>query len=152
MAIHQIIQHQEIKGSLSEVWNFFSNPRNLQTITPDYMDFRITSGELPTDIYPGQIITYSVSPIAGIPLFWMSEIKQVIPFKMFIDEQRKGPYKLWHHEHRFEEQNGMVRMTDIVHYQLPYWLFGELAGNVFIKKQLSRIFEFRKKKVMDLFP
>ena len=151
VAVHQLIRHQQIHGSLQEVWRFFSNPANLQALTPEYMAFTVTSEKTDKEIYPGQIITYTVSPLLHIPLFWMTEIRQVIPMKMFIDEQRRGPYRMWHHQHRFEEKNGGVWMEDHVHYELPFWLLGEMANKIFVHRQLNEIFEFRRKKVDELF-
>jgi len=152
MAVHRLDQQQILSATLPEVWNFFSHAANLQTITPDYMRFRVTSGDLPGDIYPGQIITYKVSPILNIPLFWMTEITHVEPQKMFVDEQRRGPYRMWHHQHHFESCKDGVLMTDIVHYELPFWVFGELARKLFVSRQLDNIFEYRKQKVESLFP
>jgi ligand-binding SRPBCC domain-containing protein len=102
-------------------------------------------------MYPGQVITYKVKPLLGIPLFWMTEITHVLPGKFFVDEQRFGPYSLWHHQHHFEAVEGGVMMTDIVHYKAPFGFLGDIAVSLFIKKQLNEIFEFRKKKVTELF-
>lgn len=151
MAVHQYIQEQQLNAPLETVWKYFSGAGNLQSITPEYMNFRVTSGELPEEIYAGMIITYTVSPLLGIPLFWMTEITQVVPGKYFIDEQRRGPYSLWHHQHHFEERNGGTFMRDIVHYQLPLGILGEAANVIFVKRQLQSIFEFRIKKVDHLF-
>ncbi len=115
------------------------------------MNFKITSGDLPEEIYKGQIITYKVSPVLGIPLNWKTEITEVQKNKLFIDEQKKGPYKLWHHEHHFEQQKDGVLMTDEVHYALPLGPLGTLAHTLFVKKQLEEIFEFRRKKVEEIF-
>ena len=152
MAVHRIQQEQHLNADLPTVWKLFSNAGNLQAITPEYMKFQVTSGDLPEEIYPGQIITYKVAPLLGIPLFWMTEITHVEPQKLFVDEQRRGPYRMWHHQHHFEARNGGVHMTDIVHYQLPLGFLGELARHLFVSKQLRDIFEYRKKKVAELFP
>ncbi len=152
MAVHRIIQHQQVNAPLSEVWRFFSHASNLQAITPDSMNFRVTSGELPDEIYPGQIITYKVSPLFRIPLFWMTEIRHVVPEKMFVDEQIRGPFRLWHHEHHFEERDGGVHMTDLVHYEIPLGFLGEIARVLIVRQQLRDIFEYRRKKMETLFP
>ena len=152
MAVHRLTHQQTLPAELPAVWSFFSDAANLQTITPEYMRFRVTSGDLPDEIYPGQIITYTVSPILRIPLFWMTEITHVAPRKMFVDEQRRGPYRMWHHQHHFEACEGGVLMTDIVHYELPFWIFGELARPLFVSRQLNNIFEYRKHKMASLFP
>jgi ligand-binding SRPBCC domain-containing protein len=102
-------------------------------------------------MYAGQIIEYKVSPVLGIPIYWMTEITQVDDKKHFIDEQRFGPYSLWHHQHHFKEVPGGVEMTDIVHYKLPFWFLGDIAHSLFVKKQLQHIFNYRFKKVEELF-
>jgi ligand-binding SRPBCC domain-containing protein len=153
MPVYRIVKEQLINGSLEAVWNFFSHPANLQRITPGHMRFRVTSGDMPDEIYPGQIITYKVSPLLGIPLFWMTEITHVEPLKMFVDEQRRGPYRLWHHEHHFiKTAEGKVLMRDIIYYQLPLGLFGALTHRFVVKKQLTDIFEYRKAQVSAFFP
>lgn len=111
------------------------------------MKFRVTSGPMPGEVYAGQIITYTVAPVAGIPLFWMTEITAVNPLRFFVDEQRRGPYRLWHHQHHFTEKDGGVLMTDLVHYQLPLGLLGELARVLFVRKQLQAIFSYRRQQV-----
>lgn len=151
MAVRSLLRHQFIPASPETVWAFFSDARNLSTITPDYMRFRVTSGDLPAAVYPGQIITYTVSPVLGIPLFWMTEITAVDPLRLFVDEQRAGPYALWHHQHLFEEQDGGVLMTDIVHYKLPLGPLGTFAYHLFVRKQLESIFEYRKAVVENRF-
>lgn len=151
MAVHKIIYRQFIPASLESVWSFFSGAGNLQAITPAYMRFRVTSGDLPEVIYPGMIITYKVSPVLGIPLFWMTEITHVVPGKLFVDEQRRGPYRMWHHQHHFEAQDDGVLMTDIVHYQLPLGIIGEAANSLFVKKQVAEIFAYRKAAIERLF-
>lgn len=151
MGVHSLERKQHINASIDDVWNFFSNPDNLADITPAYMNFRVLSGNEQKRIYSGQVITYKVSPLLGIPLFWMTEITHVVPGKLFVDEQRKGPYKLWHHQHHFEENDKGVLMTDIVHYRLPYWFVGEMAHSLFIRKQLNSIFDFRTEVVKKVF-
>lgn len=150
MAIYNIVRQQHIKAGIDKVWAFFSDPENLKKITPEYMNFRVTSPPHNGSIYPGQIITYKVSPLAGIPLPWMTEITHVEPFKRFVDEQRHGPYKIWHHQHLFEEKADGVLMTDIVHYQLPMLWLGDIAHWMFIKNQVNGIFDYRE-TVVDKF-
>ncbi len=148
--IHFIKQVQKIPVPAEEAWNFFSSPKNLAVITPPHLDFKITSELNGKEIYPGQIITYTVKPLLGIPLFWMTEISHVERHKLFVDEQRKGPYALWHHQHHFKAINGGVEMTDIVHYKIPFGPLGAL-GTPVVKGQLNKIFAFRKQKVTELF-
>lgn len=141
---------QALPISLEEAWAFFSSPENLAKITPSHMGFRITSGT-PERMFPGQIITYKVSPFKGFTTSWVTEITQVCDRKFFIDQQRFGPYRMWHHEHHFEEQDGGVLMTDRVSYKLPFGFFGEIAHWLFVKKQLHKIFAYREQALRSLF-
>lgn len=151
MAAHSIKTVQKIPVSLKEAWEFFSNPGNLQAITPGDMGFKIISKHQSDRMYAGQIIEYKVSPIKGIPLYWMTEITQVVEGKYFIDEQRFGPYSLWHHQHHFKEIDGGVEMTDIIHYKNPLGFIGKIANALFVKNQLNKIFDYRFRKVEELF-
>ncbi len=151
MAAHSIKTVQKIPISLEKAWDFFSNPANLQAITPDNMGFKVISKHQGNTMYAGQIIEYTVKPILNIPLYWMTEITQVKDKEYFIDEQRFGPYSLWHHQHHFKAIEGGVEMTDIVHYKNPLWLLGKIANTLFVKKKLNGIFEYRFKKVEEMF-
>jgi len=136
---------------MDEAWDFFSSPKNLQKITPSQLGFKIISKHHGDKMYAGQIIEYKVSPVLGIPIYWMTEITQVADKKYFIDEQRFGPYSLWHHQHHFREVEGGVEMTDIVHYKLPLGILGDIAHAIFVKKQLKGIFDYRFKIVEEMF-
>lgn len=129
--------------SLEEAWNYFSSPNNLAEITPKQMGFEVLSNSDSDKMYPGQIITYYVKPLFGIKLFWMTEITHVAEQQYFVDEQRFGPYALWHHSHFFKAITGGVEMRDQVHYKLPFGLLGALAHTLFVKKQLNDIFTYR---------
>ena len=142
---------QTIPISLDEAWDFFSSPANLQEITPDNLGFKIISKYHGDTMYAGQVIEYKVSPLLGIPLYWMTEMTHVEDKKYFVDEQRYGPYSMWHHQHHFKVVEGGVEMTDIVHYKLPLWFLGDIANTVLVKKQLQQIFDYRFKKVEALF-
>lgn len=148
--VYSLKSYQKIPVGIEQAWAFFSNPSNLLSITPPFLNLKVTNDVFGTEAYPGQIITYSVKPLLGIPLFWMTEITQVVPFKMFVDEQRKGPYKLWHHQHHFTTIEGGVAMTDLVHYRLPMGFAGDIANALFVKNKLKQIFSFRYKKVNEL--
>jgi len=143
---------QSLPISITEAWEFFSSPMNLAKITPAEMAFTVTS-ELNENekMYPGMIITYKVSPVAGIKLNWMTEITQVEEYKYFIDEQRFGPYKFWHHQHHFKEIPGGVEMNDILTYGLPMGMFGTAANSIFVANKLQQIFKYRTKKVEEIF-
>jgi ligand-binding SRPBCC domain-containing protein len=151
MAAHSIKTVQKIPVSLDKAWEFFSNPANLQTITPDNMGFKVISKHHGDKMYAGQIIEYTVKPLLGIPLYWMTEITQVKDKEYFIDEQRFGPYTLWHHQHHFKAIEGGVEMTDIIHYKNPLGFLGRIANALFVKKQLAGIFDYRYKKTEELF-
>ena len=151
MAAHSIKTVQKIPVSLEKAWNYFSDPANLQAITPDNMGFTVISKYQGDMMYAGQIIEYKVSPFLGIPVYWMTEITHVKDSVYFIDEQRFGPYSFWHHQHHFKTIEGGVEMTDIVHYKNPLWIFGKLANGLFVKKQLKGIFQYRFHKVEELF-
>ena len=151
MAAHSIKTVQKIPISLERAWDFFSNPANLQAITPDNMGFKVISKHHGDTMYAGQIIEYTVRPVLGIPLYWMTEITQVKDREYFIDEQRFGPYSLWHHQHHFKSIDGGVEMMDIVHYKNALGILGKLANVLFVRNQLKGIFDYRFKKVEELF-
>lgn len=142
---------QNIPIDLDKAWDFFSSPANLQAITPGGLGFRIISKHQGKKMYAGQVIEYKVSPLLGIPLYWMTEITHVKDKKYFVDEQRYGPYSMWHHQHHFKVIYGGVEMTDIIHYKLPLWFLGDMANSLFVKSQLKKIFAYRFKKVEELF-
>ena len=152
MAVYSLKKTQFIPISLDAAWDFFSHPKNLAVMTPEYLNLKFTNELYGEEMYPGQVMTYNVRPVLGIPMFWMTEITHVVPKKFFVDEQRFGPYAMWHHQHHFEEVEGGVMMTDLIHYKAPLGFLGDIAVALFIKKQLEGIFVFRKKKVEELFP
>lgn len=149
--IYTLKTEQELDVSLEKAWNFFSSPENLQKITPKHMGFKITSN-VDSKAYAGQIITYKVGLLPGIKSNWVTEITQVKEKQFFIDEQRFGPYKMWHHEHWFEElSNGNTLMKDKISYKIPFGFLGDIAQSIFIKKQLKGIFEHRFTTLEKLF-
>lgn len=149
--MHRMFSEQQLPISIDEAWDFFSSPKNLQTLTPDYMGFEITSTFFKEKMYPGQLISYKVKPLLGIPLNWITEITHVKENEFFVDEQRFGPYQMWHHEHHFEENEKGVLMTDIVHYKLAWYKGGSITNALIVKNQVNGIFEYRNKKIADLF-
>jgi ligand-binding SRPBCC domain-containing protein len=150
MKIHRLESEQWLPISLEEAWDFFSVPGNLDRITPEDMSFEILSGaNEPT--YAGQIIAYRIRPFLGIPMNWVTEITQAVPGSHFIDEQRFGPYRFWHHLHRFSEKDGGVLMEDVLHYGLPGGSIGELFGAP-IHKKVQGIFRHRESILNDIFP
>lgn len=149
--VYSIKTTQHLNISLHEAWEFFSNPGNLREITPKDLGFNIISTHHGEKMYPGQIIEYKVSPLLDIPIYWMTEITHVQEKKYFVDEQRFGPYDMWHHQHHFKQVSGGVEMTDIVHYKLPFWFLGDIANALFVNKQLRQIFDYRFAKAEALF-
>lgn len=149
--VYSIKTVQLLKISHEDAWEFFSNPANLQKITPQQLGFKIISLHHGNKMYPGQIIEYKVSPVLGIPLYWMTEITHVEEGRYFVDEQRFGPYSLWHHQHHFKQVEGGIEMTDIVHYKLPLGWLGDIAHWLFVKKQLEGIFRYRYEVADKLF-
>ena len=150
MKIYTFKATQKLPISLDEAWNFLSDPKNLKLITPDYMGFITLSGD-DRPMYPGQIIQYIVTPVLGIPMKWVTEITHVIDKQYFVDEQRFGPYSLWHHQHHFKQTPAGIEMTDIVHYKLPFWFLGDIANTLFVKAQLKGIFDYRFAVVEKMF-
>ncbi len=138
--------------TLDNAWDFFSSPLNLEKITPPDLDFVVTSDyKEGAKVYPGMIITYKVSPLLGIKMNWMTEITHVKAKEYFVDEQRFGPYALWHHQHHFKEVDGGVQMTDLVHYAIPYGFIGRLANSLIVKNKLKKVFAYRKEVIAHLF-
>lgn len=151
MSIYTLRKTQKIPASLEDIWNFISSPKNLKTITPPYMGFDILTENLPEKVYPGMLIEYHVSPLLGIKMKWLTEITHVEEGKYFVDEQRSGPYKIWHHEHHLEAIPNGVLMSDLINYVPPFGFLGDIAQSLFIKNQLDEIFNFRYKKLIEMY-
>ena len=151
MAFYQFTSEQLIKAPRKKVWDFISSPANLKVITPEYMGFNITSTNLPEKMYAGMMISYKVSPVLGIKMNWLTEITQVTDGEYFIDEQRMGPYALWHHQHRLEDTPEGTYMRDIVTYAPPYGFIGRMANELMIRRKLKEIFNYREKAVDQYF-
>lgn len=150
MPIYKLERTQTVRLSLEECWRFFSDPRNLEKITPSSLGFHIKS-ELPAEVYAGLMIEYRVSPLFGIPMTWLTEIVQVDRPHHFADEQRVGPYRLWHHEHFFRALNEEeTEVRDLVHYVPPFGPLGGILNALVIRRQLEAIFDFRA-RVMASF-
>ncbi len=149
--LHILHTKQLIKSDLTSVWAFISSPKNLAKITPEYMGFDIIGDLVNEKMFAGQIIEYHIKPIAGIKMHWVTEITQVKYLEYFVDNQKHGPYSIWHHKHFLKEVPGGVEMTDIVHYKLPFGILGKIINAIFIKKKIKQIFDFRYKKIEELF-
>lgn len=150
MKIYRLHTTQNLPISINEAWNFLSDPVNLKTITPDYMGFEILSGA-EKKMFPGQIIQYIVTPILGIPTKWVTEITHIKKGEYFVDEQRFGPYSLWHHKHFLKPIKNGVEMEDIIDYKIPFGLFGQMIHPILVKPKLNEIFKYREIKLVELF-
>jgi len=150
MKLYQLHSKQALPISKKEAWDFLSNPSNLKVITPEHMGFHILSG-IDRPMFPGQIIQYKVSPFPGYTTKWVTEITHVNEGNYFVDEQRFGPYALWHHKHFIKEIDGGVEMEDIIDYKIPFGILGQLAHPLIVKKQLIEIFKHRERKLIELF-
>ena len=150
MRLYQLHSKQALPISQKEAWDFLSSPANLRVITPGHMGFNILSGA-DRPMFPGQIIQYKVSPFPGYTTKWVTEITHVRDGEYFVDEQRFGPYALWHHKHFLSSIDGGVLMEDIIDYKIPFGVLGQMAHPVLVKKQLKQIFTYREQKLIELF-
>jgi len=151
MALYTLEFSQKFPVSPEEIWNFISSPANLKSITPEFMGFEIIGKNLSQNMYPGMIISYHVRPVLGLKTLWVTEITQVKELEYFVDDQRIGPYRLWHHEHYLKQIPGGVLMVDKVSYAPPLGVLGQLAKLLFIEKMLNRIFYYRRTKLEEKF-
>lgn len=150
MGVYQFKREQIFQESKEKLWKFISDPKNLKKITPDQMGFEITSS-VPDEMYQGMIISYKVAPLLGIKTSWVTEITHVEEGSYFVDEQRVGPYKLWHHQHFLESTEKGTIMKDIVTYQPPMGVLGSLMNSIVIKRKLNEIFDYRTNALNTLF-
>ncbi|MFD2873363.1 hypothetical protein ACFS5N_12835 [Mucilaginibacter ximonensis] len=152
MKTYRLQFEQKLPIPLAETWDFFTSPLNLAKITPANMGFTVTSPyDAQSKVYPGMIITYKIKPLFGISMDWMTEITHVKDQDYFVDEQRFGPYALWHHEHHFKEIDGGVHMTDILNYAIPYGVIGRLSNALLVRKEILKIFAHREKAINEIF-
>jgi ligand-binding SRPBCC domain-containing protein len=150
MKLYRLQVKQNLPISMEKAWEFLSDPKNLKTITPDYMGFKIIDGD-DKMMYPGQIIKYIVTPVLGIPTQWVTEITHVKEGAYFVDEQRFGPYALWHHKHFIRPIKNGVEMEDIIDYKIPLGILGQMVHPIIVKPKLMEIFDYRRKKLTALF-
>ncbi|MGV6845411.1 MAG: SRPBCC family protein [Lutibacter sp.] len=148
--VYRLSSKQKLPISVEQAWAFLSSPKNLKTITPNYMSFDIISGgEKP--MFAGQIIQYIVTPVLGIKTNWVTEITHVVDKEYFVDEQRFGPYTLWHHKHFIKPIEGGIEMEDIIDYKIPFGFIGRLIHPILVKPKLKEIFTYRTQKLIELF-
>lgn len=148
MSEHVLEREQWVPRPLAEVFEFFSNAKNLEILTPPWLKFRILA--VPIAIEPGTRIRYRIG-WHGLPMGWTTEILEWSPPHQFVDLQLSGPYKLWHHTHRFESARGGTKLTDVVRYALPMGPFGEIAHKLWVKRDVERIFAYRQQKIEEMF-
>jgi ligand-binding SRPBCC domain-containing protein len=148
MSVHELHREQFVARPLDEVFDFFSSAGNLELLTPSLMHFEIVTPE-PIAMAPGTLIEYRLR-VHGIPLHWISRIEEWEHGRRFVDRQVKGPYKLWHHTHDFEEMPGGTKVSDSVRYELPLGTLGELGGLPLVRRDLARIFDYRRAAVQKL--
>ena len=151
MKKYELYRETVLPVTMLEAWDFFSNPNNLSKITPTEMDFKVVTKGLPKHIHNGLIIEYVVRPLMGVPLKWISQIRSVNAPHSFVDEQLKGPYAYWYHEHTFEEKGGKVLMKDKVTYAISFGWLGRLANKLIVRSKLEEIFDFRTAKIVEIF-
>ncbi len=151
MKVFTLERSQDLPITMEEAWDFFSSPQNLKIMTPPDMGFDILTDLGEEKMYAGQIIWYKVTPVFGISMHWVTEITHVNEPHYFVDEQRFGPYSMWHHKHFLEAIEGGVRMRDVVHYVLPLGILGRIANSFYVKRKLNAIFEFRRLKLIQIF-
>ena len=150
MKIYTLKKKQKLPISLDAAWDFFANPKNLAVITPDSMNFNIISSD-EKKMFAGQIIQYTVTPLLGIKITWVTEITHLVNNEYFVDEQRFGPYELWHHKHFLKEIPGGVEIEDVVDYKVPMGILGQIVHPFLVKPRLKQIFEYRNNKLIELF-
>ena len=150
MKIYTLERTELLRVSLETAWDFFSDPNNLPRITPPELNLRITS-EAERGIYPGMIITYTITPVPFFRSAWTTEITQVDSPSYFVDEQRFGPYKFWHHKHFFKDAGDKTEVRDLVHYSLPFGPIGRLANLFFVSRKLDFIFNYRSTRLRKIF-
>jgi ligand-binding SRPBCC domain-containing protein len=151
MHVYQLKRETKLNASLDQVWTYFSRPENLNDLTPDDLQFEILSEQIAEVMYPGMIINYRISPFKGVKFRWTTEIVHCVYKEYFVDEQRFGPYAFWHHRHHFEQKADHVLMIDEVNYALPFGILGRIMQSLYIKKKLEGIFNYREKKIREIF-
>lgn len=149
--LRRIEQRQFLpRTTLDEAWDFFANPRNLPAVSPPQLGLRVTSSP-PTRVYPGLIITYDIEVLRHLHWQWVTEVTQVREGRLLVDEQRFGPFRMWHHEHHLTAHDGGVEVADLVTYALPLGPLGSLAHELVVGPRLTRTFAFRRRVLAQRF-
>jgi len=152
MRIYSIQRQTLLHATRESVWKYFSDTGNLNELTPSDMSFEVLDASPENKMYAGMIINYRIRPVLNIPVRWTTEITHCLKGNYFVDEQRFGPYSFWHHQHSFEDHPDGILMRDIVHYALPFGIVGRFIHMIYVKRRLASIFDFREKKIKDVFP
>lgn len=150
MRLHRITARQFLPVAVDEAWAFFADPANLPVITPPWLNLKPTS-EVPPAMHAGLIVTYDVTPAPGIRVHWVTEITNVVDGVLFVDEQRSGPYRFWHHQHHFRVARDGTEIYDIVHYALPFGLAGDILGRRSVRRRVEAIFRYRRQALERRF-
>ena len=150
MKLYRLQRTQTLPLSVEEAWTFFSSPQNLPSITPPWLNLAV-QGEVPDAIYPGTVFHLHLTPIFGLKVVWITEITHVDPPHYFVDEQRFGPYRFWHHQHLFRPLESGTEMTDTVSYAMKYGPFGRMLHDCIIERLLHQIFDFRQRSLERIF-
>ncbi len=150
MKLYRLERNQFLPITLQTAWTFFSDPHNLPQITPVWLDFKITN-TIPAKMQSGMIISYRLKTLWGLPTKWTTEITHVVEPVFFVDEMRFGPYRFWHHQHRFTKKNGGIEMQDTVHYALKHGWLGQILHNMVIRTKLNEIFDYRQTALEAIF-
>jgi ligand-binding SRPBCC domain-containing protein len=150
MRLHRLEVTHVLPVPLDQAWQFFSDPSRLPEITPPWLNLKPTS-KLPSAMHPGLIVMYNVAPFPPVRVLWVTEITHVVDGTLFVDEQRAGPYRFWHHQHHFREVSGGTEMRDIIHYALPFGLAGDFLGRKTVQRKVEGIFEFRREALQRIF-
>ena len=151
MKMYNIYRKQFLPIDIQQAWSFFSCPKNLKLITPPHMGFHICYASDNERMYAGQIIRYQLNILPFISTQWVTEITHMKEPFYFVDEQRVGPYELWHHQHHFRQVNNEIEIIDEVNYVIPYGLLGRLMNGIFVSRQVNAIFDFRHKALERMF-
>ena len=149
MKVYKLQYTHIIDSDINKVFDFFSNPENLALITPSKLDFKILT-PVPIKMKEGQLIDYTIK-LAGFNIRWRTMITEYLPMKSFVDQQLVGPYSMWHHTHEFEELDGCIKMIDTINYVMPFGLIGRIVNAFWVKRDLNKIFEYRKKIINEYF-
>jgi ligand-binding SRPBCC domain-containing protein len=145
--VHVLELDQVLPGERDEVFSFYADAFNLEAITPPWLGFRVVTPG-PIEMQPGAMIEYRLK-LHGVPVRWLTEIEIWEPGRRFVDTQVRGPYRLWRHTHSFEDDPGGTRVRDSVSYEIPLGPLGELADRLMVRRDLARIFDYRRRAVVE---